>query len=117
MEKFQQLRVWQKMHGLVLDVYKLTSSYPDSEKYGLISQMRRAAVSVAANIAEGTKRHTIPDRIHFHCMADASLEELKYYFVLGVDLKLINKAESEALMAAAREVGGMLGALNKAIKA
>lgn len=62
MEKFRKLRVWEKAHALVLDVYQLTSEYPKSEQFGLVSQMRRAVVSIAANIAEGTKRRTIKIR-------------------------------------------------------
>jgi len=70
--------------------------------------MRRAAVSVNANIVEGTKRRTLPDRRHFHVIAEASLEELKYYFILSRDLKFITAADSETLLQAAREVGRLL---------
>lgn len=77
--------------------------------------MRRAAVSVAANIAEGTKRRSTADRNHFHTMADASLEELKYYFILSSDLGYIAKDEADKMLADAREVGSMLNGLMKAI--
>lgn len=115
MEKFKQLKVWQKAHILVLDVYKTTKDFPQEEKFGLTSQMRRASVSVAANIVEGTKRRTSKDRKHFHNMADTSLEELKYYFVLAHDLKYISKQEGEKLTEKAREVGRMLHSFNKKI--
>lgn len=116
MEKFQELKVWQKIHQLILEVYKITTLFPETEKFGLISQMRRAAVSVAANIVEGSKRKTINDRCHFHVMADTSLEELKYYFILSRDLNLLNSEKADKLTESAREVGAMLNALTKAIK-
>ena len=115
MEKFKQLKVWQKAHRLVLEIYKVTSRFPAEEKFGLVSQMRRAAVSVAANIVEGTKRKTIKDRKHFHNMADTSLEELKYYCILSYDLKLLTTIEEDKLLCIARETGRMLSGLNKSL--
>jgi len=91
MERLRELKVWQKAHQLVLEIYKVTKNFPSEEKFGIISQMRRAVVSVAANITEGTKRRTAKDRKHFHIIADTSLEELKYYLILSLDLGLINK--------------------------
>lgn len=115
MEKFKQLKVWQKAHGLVKDIYKITKDYPQEEKFGLVSQMRRAAVGVAANIVEGTKRKTARDRKHFHVIADTSLEELKYYIILSSELNLIKEEKAEKLISDAREVGKMLSGLNKTI--
>ena len=85
-ERFEQLEVWKAAHDLVLRVYKSTLKMPSEEKFGLISQMRRATVSVPANITEGFKRRTKPDKIHFYNIAQASLEELRYYFILCRDL-------------------------------
>jgi four helix bundle protein len=85
-ERFQQLEVWQGAHGLVLQVYKQAATMPSVEKFGLVSQMRRAAVSVPANIAEGFKRRGRADKSRFYNIAQASLEELRYYFVLCRDL-------------------------------
>ena len=113
MEKFTQLKVWQKAHKLVIFVYQLTKKYPDEEKYNLVSQMRRAAISVAANIVEGTKRKTIKDRKNFHVIADTSLEELKYYFILSKDLKIINQELKEKGIKSCQEVGRMLFSLTK----
>ncbi len=76
-ERFGQLDVWKSAHALVLDVYKMTRILPVDEKFGLVSQMRRAAVSVPANIAEGFKRRGQADKAHFYNMAEASLEELR----------------------------------------
>lgn len=85
-ERFEQLEVWQKAHALVLKVYGTTPTMPPDQKYGLTSQMQKAAVSVPANIAEGFKRRSGPDKIHFYNMAQGSLEELRYYFILCRDL-------------------------------
>ena len=67
-------------------MYKFTSTLPNEEKYGLVSQMRRAAVSIPANIAEGFKRRGQNDKAHFYNIAQGSLEELRYYFILVNDL-------------------------------
>lgn len=115
MEKFRQLAVWQRAHELVLDVYKLTKKFPNDEKYGLVSQMRRAAISVPANIAESSKRRTTADQSHFYTMASASLEELKYYLILSTDLNLTNKETTEQLLEKARKVGAMLHYLKNSL--
>lgn len=115
MEKFRSLIVWQKAHQLVLDVYQLTIKFPSDEKFGLVSQMRRCAVSVAANIVESTKRKTIKDRSNFHFIADASLEELKYYLILSRDLKFIPIAQEGKLTDQCREIGRMLNAFTKSL--
>lgn len=95
MENFKKLKVWYRAHKLVLKVYKITSVFPSSEKFCLTNQMRKAAISIPANIAEGTKRKTIADKRHFLVIADASLEELKYYFLLGFELGYITKQTGE----------------------
>jgi four helix bundle protein len=113
MEKFKKLKVWLKAHQLVLEVYRITENFPKSELYGLVSQMRRAAISVVANIVEGSKRSTVKDRRHFHVMADTSLEEIKYYFLLSYELGYISKEQGEKLTKQAREVGRMLNSLTQ----
>ena len=85
-QRFEDLEVWQLSHNLVLNVYNITQKLPENEKYGLVSQMRRSAVSVPANIAEGFKRKGNKDKIRFYNIAQASLEELRYYFILCNDL-------------------------------
>jgi four helix bundle protein len=84
--RFEQLEVWQVAHKLVLETYKKTQRFPTEEKFGLVSQMRRAAVSIPANIAEGFKRRGRADKGHFYNIAQASLEELRYYLILCCDL-------------------------------
>ena len=79
---FRQLEAWQEAHALVLMVYQATQAFPADERFGLVSQMRRAAASVPANIAEGFKRRGIQDKIRFYNISEGSLEELKYFFIL-----------------------------------
>ena len=86
---FRDLDVWKESHVLVLDVYGLTQKLPAEERFGLSSQMRRSAVSVPANIAEGFKRKGKNDKCNFYNMAAASLEELRYYLILVKDLGYI----------------------------
>lgn len=104
--RFQDLIVWQKSHELVLNIYKDTRSYPDEEKFGLISQMRRSAVSIPANIAEGFKRKGKKDKINFYNIAQASLEELKYYLILSKDLGYLS--DDNDLLSKSDEVGKLL---------
>jgi four helix bundle protein len=106
-EKFQDLIVWQKAHNLVLRVYRLTATYPKNEIFGLVSQMRRAAVSVPANLAEGFKRKGQPDKARIMNIAQSSLEELRYYFLLSRDLGYLPGSQGSDDV---DEVGRMLAA-------
>lgn len=83
---FEDLIVWQKAHQFVLSVYKLTEEFPKQEMYGLTSQLRRAAVSIAANIAEGFKKKGKPDKVRFMNVSQGSVEECRYYLILVKDL-------------------------------
>lgn len=114
LERFEQLEVWQAGHKLVLQVYKITEGLPSSQRFGLISQMQRAAVSIPANIAEGFKRRTLPDKSHFCNMAQSSLEELRYYFILCRDLGY--KVDYETLAKEADQIGPMLTGLVRSVK-
>lgn len=95
---FQDLLVWQKAHQLVLEVYKLTAKFPNSEVYALTSQCRRAAVSIPANIAEGFTKSTKPEKIRYLNISQGSLEEMRYYLVLAADLGYAQTAESVSLL-------------------
>lgn len=86
-KKFQDLIVWQHAHKWVLGVYAITKTFPKEELFGLTSQLRRAAVSVPANIAEGFKRRSDNDKARFYNIAQGSLEECRYYLLLANDLK------------------------------
>ena len=83
---FQDLIVWQKTHQFVLGVYRYTDGFPKSETYGLSSQFRRAAISIAANIAEGFKKKGVADKARFMNISQGSLEECRYYLILSKDL-------------------------------
>lgn len=85
-KRFEDLFVWQKAHKMVLSVYKETQKYPKHELYGLVNQMRRAAVSVPANIAEGFKKKSKADKVNYLNIAYGSLEESRYYLILSQDL-------------------------------
>ncbi len=113
-ESFEQLEVWKAAHQLVLDVYHVTSFLPPDQRFGLISQMQRAAVSVPANIAEGFKRRGRADKAHFYNIAQGSLEELRYYFILCRDLGY--KLEYAPMASQADQIGRMLTGLVKSIR-
>ena len=85
-KSFQELIVWQKAHNLVLMIYRLSGTFPQKEIYGITSQMRRAAVSVPANIAEGFKKRSHADKARFINIAQGSLEECRYHLILSKDL-------------------------------
>ncbi len=111
-KSYEELEVWQKAHRLVLDVYHVSSPFPREEMYGLTSQLRRAAASVAANIVEGFRRPTKGDKVRFFNIALASLDESHYHLRLAHDL---GYADTIRLRAQADEVGRMLNAYTQAI--
>ena len=117
MKSFTNLTVWQKSHGFTLEIYKITAEFPKNELFGIIPQIRRAAVSIAANIAEGSKRKTDKNFAHFLNIAEGSLEEVKYYLILSRDLRYINEESFEELNRYAEEVGRLLQGFLKKLKA
>jgi len=102
---FQDLIVWQKAHEFVLLIYRYSESFPKNELYGLTSQLRRSAVSVPSNIAEGFKKKTKPDKVRFLNIAQGSLEECRYYLILAKDL---GYGETSKLMEKLEEVSKLL---------
>jgi four helix bundle protein len=111
-KRFEDLLVWQKTHQFVLAVYRLTQTFPRSETFGLSSQFRRAAVSIAANIAEGFKKRGKADKIRFFNIAQGSLEESRYYLILAKDLEYGNISELNLLL---EEISKLLDAYIRAI--
>jgi len=109
---FQDLIVWQKAHAFVLDVYQYTSKFPKSEIYGLTSQFRRAAVSIAANIAEGFKKRGKRDKARFLNISQGSLEECRYYIILSKDLGYGVRAQFDQNL---QEISKLLDAYSKAV--
>ena len=111
---FRDLLVWRKAHEFVLAVYAFTTGFPRQETYGLAAQMRRAAVSIPANIAEGFRRRGRLDKARFMNLAEGSLEECRYYLILAQDLEY---GDTSKLAAAAEEVSRMLNAYAAALLA
>ncbi len=111
---FQDLLVWQKAHGFVLEVYALTATLPKQETYGLSLQIRRAAVSIPANIAEGFRRRGKADKARFMNIAEGSVEECRYFLILVRDL---GYGDTQKLSTALEEVSRLLGAYATAILA
>lgn len=109
-KQFEDLLVWQKSHSLVLNIYKITKQFPYEEKFGLVSQMRRAAVSIAANIVEGFRKRSQRDKINFYNIAQGSSDELRYYIKLASDLGYLDGKEKE-IDKQLDEVGKMLSGL------
>lgn len=98
-ESFKQLIVWQRSIELVKEIYIITSNFPKEELYGLVSQIRRAAISIPSNIAEGKKRKTKKDFLHFLRVADGSAAELETQIIIAKDLyQQINFLKSESLL-------------------
>jgi four helix bundle protein len=89
-KSFEELDAWKKAHEFVIEIYKTTENFPKSEIFGLVSQFRRSAVSVAANIAEGYGKNGTKDKLRFYNISQGSIEECKYYIILSKDLGYIN---------------------------
>ncbi|MCL2130990.1 MAG: four helix bundle protein [Lentimicrobiaceae bacterium] len=116
-KSFVELIVWQKAHKFVVAVYKITKNYPNSELFGLVSQFRRAAVSIAANIAEGYRKTGKADKLRFMNIAQGSLEECRYYVILSADLNYIDEQIKIELTDLIVEVSKLLNAYSKGILA
>jgi four helix bundle protein len=110
-QSFTDLIVWQKSHAFVLAVYTLTAQFPKEELFGLTSQLRRAAVSIPANIAEGFKKKGKQDKLRFYNIAQGSLEECRYYLILTQDLKYSDTSKEMSLL---EEVSKLLNAYAQA---
>ena len=109
---FRELVVWQKAHQFVLAVYAFTATFPKTETYGLSLQMRKASVSIPANIAEGFRRRGKADKVRFLNTSEASLEESRYYLILSEDL---GYGKNGKLLDSLEEVSRLLNAYSKAI--
>jgi four helix bundle protein len=116
---YRDLLVWQKGITLVKEIYMLTQGFPDVERFGLISQMRRAAVSIPSNIAEGQARHTTKEFVHFISNAEGSLAELDTQVTVGTALGFCNGANAErtaSIVELAAELRRMLNALRRRLE-
>lgn len=111
--RFEDAENWKKAHAFVLETYEFTAQFPSHELYGLTSQLRRAAVSITANFADGFGKSTRPDKLRFYGIAVGSLEEYRYYLILAADL---GYGDTRSPRAGLDEVGRMLGDYIKKIK-
>ncbi len=105
---FRDVKVWSKAHEMTLALYRVTRSFPNEELYGLTAQIRRAAVSIGANIAEGCGRRTRPDFARFLQIALGSASELEYHLVLAADLGFLGRAAHDQFAERVIEVKRML---------
>jgi four helix bundle protein len=96
-KSFQDLNIWREAHQLTLEIYKITKEFPKEEVYGLISQLRRAAISIPSNIAEGMGRNSTKELLNFIYNARGSLSELIYYLILAKDLGYIKDRDFQNL--------------------
>jgi len=108
---FEKLRVWQGAREFVKEIYHVTRSFPASELYGLTSQINRASVSVAANLAEGSSRTSRKDQAHFSQLAYSSLMEVASLIILGVDLEFLAPASEQTLRIKIESVSLQINAL------
>ncbi len=112
-KSFEDVELWRKAHAWVLAIYKFTEPFPKHELFGLTSQLRRAAVSVPANFAEGFKKRGLADKIRIYNIAQGSLEECRYFLILARDLRY---GDSQTLMTTLEEISRMLEGYIRAIR-
>jgi len=117
MQHFTKLDVWKRSHSLTLAIYDLTKTFPSDERFGLISQLRRAASSVPTNIAEGAKRRTSSEFARFLNIAEGSLSEVEYLLLLSRDLSYARAEQLRSLFKEVSEIARMLYALRSRVEA
>jgi four helix bundle protein len=117
MRRFTELQVWQRGHSLGLSVYRMTTGFPQNERYGLTSQFQRAALSVPTNIAEGSKRLTTTEYARFLNIAEASLAETEYLVMVSRDLGYVTPVVRTKSFSEVSELSRMLHALRKKVEA
>jgi four helix bundle protein len=108
---FFDLDSWKEGHGLVLDIYKITKSFPREEQFGITSQIRRAASSITANLAEGWARYHFKDRTRFYYQSRGSWGEVQNFLVLARDLEYINNSSFDEIFAKTVKVGQLINGL------
>jgi four helix bundle protein len=116
MQSFHDLKVWRKAHALTIAIYRTTTAFPSEERYGITAQIRRAAASVAANIAEGCGRGSDADFARFLHNAMGSASEVEYFVLLARDLEFLEPERAESLTADTTEIKRMLASLIARLK-
>lgn len=112
---FEEVIAWQKARVFIHHVYSATKTFPDDEKFGLVSQFRRAAVSIAANIAEGYKRIGRDDKLRFFNYSQGSLEECRCYIILSLDLGYLTDSDASIMIQEIEETSKLLNGYSSAI--
>ena len=115
-KNFKEIFAWQRAHSFVISVYQVTKDYPQYERFSLCSQFQRAAVSIAANIAEGYRKDGIADKLRFLNTAQGSLEECRYYILLSYDLNYIDLETYNNMNVSLEETSKLLNAYYRGIK-
>src|SRR3989344_3608913 len=113
---FYDLIAWKKAHQLVLQIYAITNNFPPSEQFSVTSQLRRAASSITANIAEGFERYHFKDKVRFYYQARGSTAEVQNFLLLAKDLNFINLEECKILGEKANEVRKLLNGLIRSLE-
>lgn len=116
MAHFKELLVWQKSINFVIEIYKETESFPKSEMYGLVSQIKRATVSIASNIAEGNSRRSVPDYVQFLRISRGSCAEVETQLIISKNLGFLNEEKSLKLNQDITEISKMLNCLINSLK-
>jgi four helix bundle protein len=111
---FEKLEVWRLAKDLVVNVYKITESFPEEEKFGMVSQIRRASVSICSNLAEGSGRHTAKDQSHFYSMAYSSLMEVLNQLLISLELGWISEKDLLTIRRDVETISFKINALRKA---
>ncbi len=116
MQRFTNLKVWQRSHALVLQIYRLTAKFSADERFGLVSQLRRAILSVPTNIAEGSKRISKQEYARFLNIAEGSLAETEYLLMVSRDLGYLAPDASKTALIETSEIARMLHALRSKVE-
>ena len=116
LKSYRDLEVWNRAHAVVLQIYNLTNPFPRSEQFGIVSQLRRAAYSIPANIAEGFGRRSTKELLQFISFANGSLEELRYFLLLSRDLRYLSPVDLSNLEKELKAIAQMLEALARSLR-
>ncbi len=113
---YHKLLIWKKSYALVIEIYRITKSFPKSEDFGLISQLRRASILIVLNIVEGNRRSSKKDFLHFLNIAESSLAEVEAALELSLGLKFMDNSEFDNLDNKVAELAYLIGAFIRSLK-
>jgi len=113
---WRELKVWQKAHEIVLEIYRVSTKFPKEERYGLVDQLKRAAYSVPANLVEGQNRNSTKEYLNFLYISRGSLEELRYFLLLSKDLSFLDDVTYNRLEDECRQISQMINAMISSLR-